>query len=194
MGCCGEPIDTPTPGDSNRVTPFDTKAVTQQPSRQPGIQWQAEKQDFQQPIIPSPPPTLQYGQAQQPISPYNGTFPLHNGLQQQWTHSQQQVNAFGTPSFNPSSPPTIFNGSDLGQSPFTRSSTPSTYVGNPLNAYNPPPLAHPTGAHHGASMSISGRRTASPPAQLSGYVTTADEGKLSVSIDFGELLVCLDDR
>lgn len=184
MGCCGEPVDKTAPEDVNRVTPFDAeKAIAQQPSPQPGIQWQQEKQALQQPTISSPPPVLQYGQPQQPNSPYHTTFQLNNG--QQWTQSQQQFNAYGATGVLPPPSPAMFNSSEFGQSQLTRSSTPSTYVANPLNAYSSLSIAQPSTARHGPSMSISGRRTASPPAQPSGFVPV-DEGKLSVSIDFGE--------
>lgn len=183
MGCCGEPIDKAEAQELNRAIPFETKAINQQPSPQPGIQWQQEKQPFQLPNVPTPPPVLQYGLPQQRGSLYD-TSTQAQSVVQQWTQSQQ-LSAYGTPGYPqlPSSP-TMF-GSEAGKTSISRSNTPSTYVANPLNAYSPP-ITQPTTAHHVTGMSISGRGTASPP-QISGqYVPPVDEGKLSVSIDFGE--------
>ncbi|THH28180.1 hypothetical protein EUX98_g6007 [Antrodiella citrinella] len=171
MGCCGEPVDSPELQELNRVVPFQQpKALNQQPSPQPNIQWQQEKQGFQQPTIPSPPPVLQnqYGQA---------LYDPSQGQQQQMyqQQQQQQFNPYQPQGIQSPSSPTMFGGMENGNSPYTPSSTPSTYVTNPLNAYTP---------HHAAGMSVSGRRTTSP-AQVSDFIPPQDEGKLSVSIDFG---------
>lgn len=189
MGCCGEPVDKTSPQELNRIVPFETKAVGQQPSPQPGIQWQQEKQVFQQPIVPSPPPVLQYGHAQPQAMQYDYTTKMQNsiGSQPQWSQSQQ-FSAFTSPGLPQPSSPTMFGGSEAGK--FTRSSTPSTYVANSLNAYSPP-IAQPSTVHHSPGMSISDRRTASPTAQISSFVPPLDEGKLSVSIDFGESALLL---
>lgn len=188
MGCCGEPNDKPSPQELNRVVPFEEKAISQQPSPQPGISWQQEKHPFQQPVIPSPQPVAQYGQVQPQFQ--LGPGQIQNGLAQPWTQSPQ-FDGNTTLLGSPPPPSSSFGSPDNGlQTPYTRTSTPSTYAANPLNGYSPPPLTHPTAAHHGSAMSISGRRTTSPSAsaQISGYVPTVDEGKLSVSIDFGKYI------
>lgn len=190
MGCCGEPSDKSSSQELNRVVPFATEGIAQQPSPQPGISWEQEKLAFQQPIVPSPQPVLQYGGQYQP-SFQQIPGQVQNGMAQPWTQSQQfdMLTPSGSPP--PPSPHAFGNMENGALMPSTRTSTPSTYVANPLNGYSPPPLTQPTAAHHSSGMSISGRRTTSPPtsAQISGYVPPMDEGKLSVSIDFGEYIV-----
>lgn len=62
MGCCGEPIENPNPMGANRAVAFNPGAVNMQPNPQQGMQWQQEKQQFQQPNVSTPPPAMQFGQ------------------------------------------------------------------------------------------------------------------------------------
>lgn len=162
MGCCGDPIDKPIPEEGNRITPFTAGgAVNQQPSGQSTLQW-LEKGSL--PSVTTPPPVLQYGQ---------------NGAGQAW-NDPSQLNGSARPM-------STFDGSAVTQ---RYSTSPSP----PPNAYSPPlspPLAMyaPT-ASRPIAMTVTGRRTTSPTAQ-SAFAAPADEGKLSVSFDFGEYGQCL---
>lgn len=159
MGCCGEPVDKPLPEESNRITPFDSgKPVNQQPSPQSTLQWQ--EKPLQQPGLTTPPPVLQYGQPA-------------------WNHQQQpgQFNPYANgPPSSPTAVSTNFTGSANGYVPTTGSPPPGAYR----------PIAAPSAVYAGnGGMSVSGRRTTSPTTQNQ-FAAPSDEGKLSVSIDFGE--------
>lgn len=159
MGCCGEPIEKPVPEEGNRVTPFTTGGpVSQQPSAQSALQWQEKSPGL--PLLATPPPVLQYGQP--------------NGEQQ--TFGQPgQFGQFGAMSFTGS---TVTQGFAPTMSP---SPPPSSFT-----AVQTPPLAHPAAIYAPSNgMTISGRRTASPSTQQAFSPPPADEGKLSVAIDFG---------
>lgn len=169
MGCCGEPIDKPIPEEGNRITPFNTGGpVSQQPNGQTTLQWQ-EKSSL--PSVATPPPVLQYGQ---------------NGVGQQPWNEAGQFNIYGSNNGSVR-PMSTYDGSAVAQTYASTSPSP------PPNAYSPPlspPLAHPTAiyapnASRPAAMTVTGRRTTSPTTQ-SAFAPPADEGKLSVSIDFGE--------
>lgn len=158
MGCCGEPVDKPLPEESNRITPFDSgKPVNQQPSPQSTLQWQ--EKPLQQPGLTTPPPVLQYGQPA-------------------WNHQQQpgQFNPYANgPPSSPTAVSTNFTGSANGYVPTPGSPPPGAYR----------PIAAPSAVYAGnGGMSVSGRRTTSPTTQNQ-FAAPSDEGKLSVSIDFG---------
>ena len=77
------------------------------------------------------------------------------------------------------------NGSDMRSSIYNASPPPAAY--SPPNS---PPLAAPTAVYAPAAarpmaMTVTGRRATSPTAQ-GAFAPPADEGKLSVAIDFGE--------
>ena len=176
MGCCGESIDQPVPEEGNRITPFTSGGapVNQQPSAQSVPQWQ-EKGALSS--IATPPPVLQYGKPDV-------------GMHQPW--ASQQANTFNPydSSTLVSSPVGAFdvNGSftathgNFGKTP---SPPPSSF--SPSQS---PPLAHPTAIYaqnqNQVRMTVTGRRTTSPTMQQGFTPTSADEGKISVSIDFGE--------
>ncbi|CAL1697945.1 unnamed protein product [Somion occarium] len=202
-GCCGEPVDETTPDANNRVvTDFTQVAVVnQQPGAQQGLQWQ-EKASYQPPNVPTPPPTLQYGQA---IAMQN----MQQMQQAPWLQTngtmQGQFNPYAL-SGSPSPPPMMSTGMSNGSTTLTNGSfvtaaghppsqPPSSFGGSPINGYSPPhspPLTQPSPAHTfnngmSVSMSVSGRNSspgmASKPDSF--VPPSTDEGKLSVSIDFG---------
>ncbi|KAJ3486412.1 hypothetical protein NLI96_g4257 [Meripilus lineatus] len=223
MGCCGEPIDNNNPMAANRAAPYNPAAVNNQPNPQMGMQWQQEKQQFQPPSVPSPPPAVQYGQqnlqmqqvpmqqpqwtgqtqqwGQQPVQTPQWTQPQaqtpqwQQPIQQQWPPQQNQAQPFNpyamSPSPQPANTPTLYGSSD--SKSFVPSTAPSAFATPGQNTFtpsgSPPPLQAPTPIHtvNAAAMSVSGRRTTSPgqPGSTSGFAPPADEGKLSVSIDFG---------
>ncbi|KAI0695313.1 actin-like ATPase domain-containing protein [Cytidiella melzeri] len=166
MSCCGESRDKPIPEEGNRVTPFkEGQPVTQQPSAQSLPQWQ-EKAIFQPPNIATPPPAVQYAQQQ-------------NQLHQPW--AQQPALPFNPYAASGSPPPatnvtspTLFNASLKGYT--ASSSSPS-----------PPPSSYgliPPSAVYGANrMTVSGRGSAI--LSQKDFAAPSDEGKISVSIDFG---------
>lgn len=175
MGCCGEPYDKPATNGQKQVG-NNGYPIVQQPTPHPGAQFQ-EKQ-FQQPSIPSPPPTHQFGQ--------NG-FP-----QQSWTPVSTQ-----SPSPHPNQP----------YNPYGMSGTTSPgpiapqFSGTTLNGMHPngsfpaPTPGHLLSPSLSAPVMTTSRVTQNPVPQVS------DEGKMSVSIDFGttfsgvvSLAVCFSHR
>ncbi|PSS34244.1 hypothetical protein PHLCEN_2v1710 [Hermanssonia centrifuga] len=174
MGCCGEPADKPIPAEGNRITPFNTgNLVTQQPTPQSALQWQ-EKSIFQQSAISTPPPALQHNQ--NPSSPQ--TWGQSNG---------EQYNPYRA-----SSPPsTLLNGSTVNGHGYPASS-PSPPFGQSQSS----PLSKPASVYAPAGnfgMTVTGRRTTSPDGQRPEFGAPSDEGKLSVSIDFGGSLCIIPD-
>lgn len=156
MGCCGEPLEKPIPEEGNRITPFTTGGPVSQQPSAQSMQQWQEKTLLNS--VTAPPPVLQYGQ-------------------QQWDAAGQH----GSPDAS------ALRGSTLATA--FASSSPSP----PPNAYSPPhspPLAHPTAVYaptapRPIAMTVTGRRETSPTAQ-GAFAPPADEGKLSVAIDFGE--------
>lgn len=172
MGCCGESREDPIPEEGNRITPFkEGGPIAQQPSSQSTPQWQ-EKASFQPPSLSTPPPALQYGQ--------NGQNQLH----QPW--AQQPATPFNpyalTSSPPPATSPTMFNGSINGTG--YGSSSPSP----PPNAYGmnshltQPGAAYAPGANR---MTVTGRGMSATGLTQNDFAAPSDEGKISVSIDFG---------
>lgn len=161
MGCCGEPNDGHDSAQT-QITQYPN-TINQQPSPHPGL----EKSLFQQPSI-LPPPAIH-----QQVQP---------GTLQSMTWTQN------------SSPPPVdqFGGY-----------TPST---SPLNQHNlsklndsfsmNEPLMRPGSAHHptygtgspppNAQMSMTSSYPMFPPPKTTS--PPPDEGKMSISIDFGECL------
>ncbi|OCH88943.1 actin-like ATPase domain-containing protein [Obba rivulosa] len=184
MSCCGEP-NKPNNDAANRVTPFNAQPITQQPAPQAGLQWSNEKSQggFQQPPIPSPPPAAH-------------TFGSQNGFEQgsetawsQRTHSPPAELSQYNPYASSGSPPPIaptMQGSVNGYGSFAQlpSVPPAAFSGYPSSST--PPLAQPVPVRNrSANMSVSGPSTISPGIQKLEGSATFDEGKLSISIDFG---------
>ncbi|KAJ3557489.1 hypothetical protein NM688_g1454 [Phlebia brevispora] len=166
MSCCGESANQANPQAGNRSIAIDTaKIVAQQPSPQPTLQLQ-EKSSFQPPSIATPPPVLQYHQ---------------NAVAQSWPPQAAQMHSYATglgrtPS-PPTGTPTLVNGSLNGHG----SPAPSI---PPLGQSYSPPLTHPSAVYSpSATMTVTPKRTVSPGGQA--FAPSNDEGKLSVSIDFG---------
>ncbi|KAH8101329.1 actin-like ATPase domain-containing protein [Cristinia sonorae] len=175
-GCCGESADKPLPDEANRINPFETnlntKPTAQQPGPHPNLSWQPEKSSYHLPVIASPPAVYnQFGASQ---AQFDAGSQLHRETTPMFIGNQA---AYGSGIHPPGSP----TGFDPGHISMDRPSTPTTIstTANPLNAYSPQPTTHKK------QVSLSGRHTVSPPAQVSGFSPPADEGKLSVSIDFG---------
>ncbi|TDL26993.1 actin-like ATPase domain-containing protein [Rickenella mellea] len=178
MGCCGEPrtkiedIDHP----AQHINPYPT---TQQPSPHPALQFQ-EKQ-FQPPVVPSPPPV-------QSFTP--------NGVQQppQWPSSSTmntQFNPFA-PQGVPTSPSPVQT-QHSGPNGYPQVPTPSFqrpgsavspgFGGNPLPPTSGSFNISPTPGFNGPTP---GFNPASPtPMGAAAPAAPFDEGKMSVSIDFG---------
>lgn len=172
MSCCGEP--NKPKDEANRVAPFNGQTVNQQPGPHPGVQYHEKQASFQQPTIPSPTPTHPYGQQS-----FNG----HNGHQQtpsNWSqHSpspppMNQFGAYGAPGL-PAPTPSSFNGSSTAYSQHQSLLQPSpvhnaSFRGNTSSPHtsmtSPPPM------------------TATPMPRQD-FRPPSDEGKMSVSIDFG---------
>ncbi|PPR00589.1 hypothetical protein CVT26_009864 [Gymnopilus dilepis] len=164
MSCCGEP--NTKNNATNRVQPQSTGTVVNQPGYAPSM---AQPQFFQQPSI-SPPPPAQVN-----------TFGA-NGFQQTlqqpaWSHAATPppMNDFGQVTANNTG--SAMHG--------TMGTFNGTYNGSSFNVANGfssvgPPLAHP-GHSHSPSMSMS----TSPPPPRPPSAPPQDEGRLSISIDFG---------
>ncbi|KAF8970592.1 hypothetical protein BDZ97DRAFT_1790034 [Flammula alnicola] len=164
MSCCGEPKEN---GLTNNVKPQAMGPIVNQPTLQPGLE---KPQYFQQPSISPPPPA------------FANTFSA-NGFQQTpqqqpgaWSQSPSPppVNDFGAlQNAGTPPPPSTFNGS-------------TTYNGSTFSVTNGfssmnQPLMRPSSAHS-PHMSIS----TPPPGQMNQHnPAVQEEGKMSISIDFG---------
>ncbi len=166
MSCCGEPTHKIENAQAaQQVTPFQAHPVSQQPGPQPGLHWQgSEKIDA--PAGPSPPP-----QAYQ------------NGYSTWEKSSPNGQTAFFPQGSSP--PPGMYPNGAMpphtpGSPPLGTSSTPYSAYSTPIQS---PPLARTSPGL--VPMSVTSRGP-SPPA-IPQPLSFADEGKISVSIDFGEL-------
>lgn len=167
MSCCGEP--NKPKDEANRVSPYNNGTVTQQPGPHPGAQFHEKQPSFQQPNIPSPIPSHPYGQNTM------NTLNSHQHTPSNWsTHSPSppptnQFGAYGTPGLN-----NTFNGS---------------VNGFPQHQ----PLLSPSPTHnasHRSDTTSPHMSMSSPPMTTSSarqdFRPPSDEGKMSVSIDFGK--------
>ncbi|KAI5120632.1 hypothetical protein M0805_009392 [Coniferiporia weirii] len=178
MGCCGEPYDH-TAKNSQKQHVLDSPHPTnQQPSPHPNAQY--NEQQFRPPTIPAPPPTQQFG-GQHVVN-----SAATNGFQQQpW---QQQMLS-GSPS-PPSTSPPPFNPYLLPGSP-SPPPTANQLSGTTLNGAHGLSAAstvqRPSPYYTGMSPQSSIALTSTKFNGLKGPepVSVADEGRMSVSIDFG---------
>jgi hypothetical protein len=169
MSCCGESRDKPVPEEGNRITPFkEGQPITQQPAAQVSPHWQ-EKAIFQPPSIATPPPAIPYGH------PQNSYGQLHQPWAQQPSTPFNPYAASGSPppSTNATSPG-LFDSSMNGYTSSSPSPPPNTYG-----------LAQPSAAYGANRMTVSGRASAATPLTQRDFAAPSDEGKISVSIDFG---------
>lgn len=170
MGCCGESRDKQLADDGNRITPFnDGQTITQQPSAQSMPQWQEKAISFQSPSITTPVPAAQPGSQQM----------AQNASQQPWGQPVTSFNPYvpnGSPPLANATSPTAFTGS-LNGYPVT---TPSP----PPNAYSPGQLGI---AYTANKMTVTGRGSSNRPLSRQDFAAPSDEGKISVSIDFGTI-------
>lgn len=167
MSCCGQPKDK-APANSKPLPPQPGPIVAQ-PTFQPGLE---KPQFFQQPSI-SPPPAVH-------ANAFNANAFSANGFQQP-----------GQPSWGQSpSPPLASDFGTLNNSPMP-STTPtfngSTYNGSTFNVNSgfssmSQPFMLPKSAHSG-HMSVS--TSPQPMGQTLTGGQAQDEGKMSISIDFG---------
>ncbi|KAG9217771.1 hypothetical protein CCMSSC00406_0003540 [Pleurotus cornucopiae] len=172
MSCCGE-AKPPTSAQKPQNGYPNMQTVNQQPVPHPGLQ----NPSFQQPTV-SPPPNVHQ----------QGAF-AQNGFQQ-----QQGWQSSSPPPFNP------YSGTNTPAGTFDATAK-NTYNGS-VNGYPfNEPLARPGSAHTSIMRSQAGSpphmSVSSPPpmmtiqpppgqiGQIPGYPTQADEGKMSVAIDFG---------
>ncbi|KAF8154010.1 hypothetical protein B0H34DRAFT_74131 [Crassisporium funariophilum] len=175
MNCCGEPKDGPNATNNQR--PQHAGPVVNQPIYHPGLE---KPQYFQQPNI-SPLPVA-----------HTNAFP-QNGLQQSYQQpgSYQQAGW----SHSPSPPPlNEFGGMNAASATLLQSNTPtftgSTYNGSNFSVANGfssmnQPLVRPPSAHS-PHMSLSTPGMTTSPSPLGQpNATIQDEGKMSISIDFG---------
>lgn len=178
MGCCGEPYEAPEPvTEKHVVNPYPT---TMQPSPHPGAQFLDKP--YQTPSIPSPPPSHQFGgpngyQTPPPAAwtPVPHSPPPGTGS----PYSQFPPPGSPPPGAGPLSPQ--FGGMSNGPlSP--------QFTGTTLNGMTPNgSLQRPTPVHamHSGSATMTTSRVGRG-ASVSA-IPPMDEGKMSVSIDFGEL-------
>lgn len=166
MSCCGEATHKAANAQAaQNVTPFPSQPITQQPGPQSNPGWPGSEKTIPIASGPSPPPQVyQNGYGSSPNQ--QTTFPQYPAVQ-------------GSP------PPGMYpNGA---MPPHTPGSPPPRNAPSPYSAYSStiqsPPLARTT-PDRSVAMSVTSRGQ-TPPA-LPQQMSFADEGKLSVSIDFGE--------
>ncbi|TFK47219.1 actin-like ATPase domain-containing protein [Heliocybe sulcata] len=162
MSCCGTPRK-PNEEEGNRITPFNTGHITQQPGSHPGLQF--NEKGFQSPPLSPPPAALQFGA--------NGSS------------SSPPPQPWGSPGHSPPAMaqfnPYAQNGSSSTGSPdtFSRLLTPQVLQPSPVHAYARTMTTSPP-------MALSNPQVVSPPlAQGASFSPPSDEGKIVVSIDFG---------
>jgi len=179
MGCCGESASTPDTQYSNRVQPVNPAIISQQPGPHPSAQYQAQPLAEKPPLLippgPSPPPPS----FQQHNQSLNGSA---------WHHSH-------TPSPPPQGPnfySTLLS-PNLGGSQLTPPQ--ATYIpsGPSNSAVFFPPLLHPDPVHvppNNRSVSPPVSTAVARPYPVMNDPAPSDEGKMSISIDFGEYSHC----
>ena len=167
MGCCGEPYENDKNQQNGHVQMLNGATrphpVTQQPGPHPGLL--VDEKPFQTPSIPSPPPSAhQFG--------YNVNQDQQLQQQQQWGQSSPPP---GAGQFDPYA---------AQQSPSPQPN-PSQFSGMTLTNSA---LQRPTPSYPGGSFAV--------PAMTATRITTVtekpqqpvvDEGKMSISIDFGQI-------
>lgn len=169
MSCCGEP-KRPN-GSTNQPPSQNGHLISQQPSPHPGA-FHEKQASFQQPSIPSPAPTHPYGQQSfiDPNAQFQSTSPSN------WSHH------------SPSPPPPVNQFGVFG-SPAASSHVNMSYS-------TTQPLIQPSPVHNGSyrgdstspNWPITSTVTSISPIndrQLQGFSPPSDEGKMSISIDFG---------
>lgn len=176
MGCCGQPASTPDIQYANRSQPLSPGIISHQPGPHPGAQYQARAPGEKQPLpIPGPsppPPSLQ--QNNQAI---NGSSWLHTPSP---PPPPLRTSVYSTP-LSPNS--THFAGAPLAPPPATYiPSGPSSSAFFPQNSH--PGLIDAPPRNNTVSPSIS--TTIVHTSQAINAPVLSNEGKMSISIDFGE--------
>ena len=168
MGCCGEPYD-PNDASNQKNVSNNMYTTSQQPAGNAQMMYQ-DKQQFQQPSIPSPPPSHGFGM--------NPTM-----------MQQQQQPGWGTPGLSQSPPPqstSPFNPYAMNHPSTPQPTVSPQYTGTTaVNGMTPNGVQRPTPFYPGSagSVNMTASKTNGVPVQATPAV--ADEGKMSVSIDFG---------
>lgn len=165
-GCCGEPVKADDLKNSqNAPSVYPQGTVTSQPNGQPQLQ---QPLGFQQPSIAAPP--AMYGHPGQQQLPQQ-----HSGLMQQ----QQPWNT-GSPPPQPAMMQQQFTGYSSPHSP----PPPSMFgADTAVDSIMRPPSAFNSQDHSNTTMSMTPPLPMLPP----GFAQkAADEGRMSISIDFGE--------
>jgi hypothetical protein len=161
MGCCGEPRDKANEA-SNRAVAQPNGLVTTQPGQFQGMEKPLLNGGYNHQNLPAPPaPTY----AQNSMNGYQ-----HTGQQ------QQGGSPWGSPPGSP--PPTQLNSQFTGYS--AQGSTGMSHNYDPSGIMRPPSAFNPANPMGGPPMTV----TPPLPAQMP-QTTKEDEGRLSVSIDFG---------
>ncbi|EGO28534.1 hypothetical protein SERLADRAFT_459054, partial [Serpula lacrymans var. lacrymans S7.9] len=170
MGCCGESANADKEM-ANRPAANTTPFVNQQPGPHPNARL-SEKQgsNFYSAVPSPPPPSFQLN---------NGGGFTQNGIQKQNWDAPPMVNQFNPNGFPLHTPPTT------PPSPSYNGSIFRANVGPPS-----PPLLHPLAVHpprhgHSTSPSLPSFTTVSHIQARNDINPPSDEGKMSVSIDFG---------
>jgi hypothetical protein len=194
MSCCGEPKNAgPQQGNgmAKDFNPSPSMPMTQQPGSQPPLQ-NTQYQQFQQPNLQSPPNAYTQNTANGYASP---PLPQQPGQQQPQWNTQQQTQT-GTPQPDQTQQQPQFNPynhmqqqSSMGTDSYTPLLDPNIVRPSPVYAASnraestSPPISSPPPGSMSMSMSMSG---AMPTQNSSVFSNSADEGKMSVSIDFGQ--------
>lgn len=183
MSCCGEPRVPPAP--TNEKAAMSTlngsaahSPMSQQPPPHPGL-------------TPFNPPPMQAPAMSHQQFPSNASSPPPNPVQQ-WNQNPQQQDYMGAqyqPSQSMQQQYTGTNGSTMGS--FTPLVDPNIIRPNPVHAASsirsstlissPPPMSPPPTMNGGMNGQYGGSAYTTPSAAT----PAVDEGKMSVSIDFG---------
>jgi hypothetical protein len=171
MRCCGKPVRKDDQY-TNRPQPFPAGTVQQQPIPQPAAQIY-EKPALLTSSGPSPPPPS-----------FQANYPLIHGGPGPWGHG------------SPSPPPGSIHQGMLPMSANMQMGPPNPYFdlsvgqsahpGTPTPLYQPSPVHAPVKRHASTSPSLVGSLTHTvTSASRHEYGGASDEGRMSISIDFG---------
>lgn len=166
MGCCGEPIDKAATTQREQHVK-NSYPVSQQPSPHPGL-GAPYQEKFVPPSIPSP-PLVQQLTGQQPW--HQQTIP---GIPRPMSSGPMDFNPYQVQV--PSPPPTHFTGTTVAGS--------ASGMGGLLPSMSPHNSLRAPSTYFNQSPSIMTTAKADP-IRASELMPNIDEGRMSVSIDFG---------
>ncbi|KAJ2915337.1 hypothetical protein MD484_g5072, partial [Candolleomyces efflorescens] len=174
MGCCGEPASKPELQNRSNVAGYPQGTVTTQPTN--GQSMMEKPQLFQQPVLASPAATYSQLPQQQIQMQMQGTGQMQQGMlpqQQQWGQQVQQISPQAT------AVQTQFTGYSTSHSP----APPPSSFGHNINETLMP--QRPPSAFNASAGSMSPPPPALPMLPPGFAQQVAEEGRMSVSIDFG---------